>query len=601
MTGTEETTEGAAPQPSAEATKPTSPTGNKPKKTKGRPADSPDVRHSETLSYILRHGAIKEKLEIGADGFIRLDELLKRPKMKNNTIKDIKRVVAENEKQRFTIIEQEEADGTMIRYIWANQAAHHGATKRSKKSHTLPAKMKRRKTMEMDTESDMEMSSGSETGIAKEEDEDGPSRVTSSNLYPYEGIYKDAADKQQIQSMSELDREAILGDRQDEIQKIRDRENIKNMVRAKDEASGKDIVQEIKQRRQAKEKRPKLNDADSAEQRRKRNNLDCESEDGEIDINEEQAMARGQRANKKFEENATLNDIRSVMLTRQRAAELCSTKFFEDYAKGMWVRVSVGFSKDDPKREAKYRVGEIRNVIQHRKYYEVEGQATKVALVVVLAKDEKTVLLDVVSNSSIQENEWMFVVGECKKHSIRLPTKKEISRKMKLIEKHQDWVKEESDITAQVRAKKEMRAQGRGPTTLTVSERLRLESERDQAAALGNMELLGQLNRQLEQASGSFVKTDSVMSELNERNRKANREEIRRAELRGVKINPKLTYEARSSTPSQGPNLSAAGTPSSSAASLAIHNSAAKEKAQLTKFEEMVASQVHVDIDIGDF
>ncbi|POV97056.1 hypothetical protein PSTT_15292 [Puccinia striiformis] len=121
MTGTEETTEGAAPQPSAEATKPTSPTGNKPKKTKGRPADSPDVRHSETLSYILRHGAIKEKLEIGADGFIRLDELLKRPKMKNNTIKDIKRVVAENEKQRFTIIEQEEADGTMIRYIWANQ------------------------------------------------------------------------------------------------------------------------------------------------------------------------------------------------------------------------------------------------------------------------------------------------------------------------------------------------------------------------------------------------------------------------------------------------------------------------------------------------
>ncbi|KAI7959065.1 hypothetical protein MJO28_002856 [Puccinia striiformis f. sp. tritici] len=523
-----------------------------------------------------------------------------------------------------------------------SEAAHHGATKRSKKSHTLPAKMKRRKTMEMDTESDMEMSSGSETGIAKEEDEDGPSRVTSSNLYPYEGIYKDAADKQQIQSMSELDREAILGDRQDEIQKIRDRENIKNMVRAKDEASGKRYsardksrigvtsekaqkLDELKQRRQAKEKRPKLNDADSAEQRRKRNNLDCESEDGEIDINEEQAMARGQRANKKFEENATLNDIRSVMLTRQRAAELCSTKFFEDYAKGMWVRVSVGFSKDDPKREAKYRVGEIRNVIQHRKYYEVEGQATKVALVVVLAKDEKTVLLDVVSNSSIQENEWMFVVGECKKHSIRLPTKKEISRKMKLIEKHQDWVKEESDITAQVRAKKEMRAQGRGPTTLTVSERLRLESERDQAAALGNMELLGQLNRQLEQASGSFVKTDSVMSELNERNRKANREEIRRAELVAndlrrqqmkalesgaavkidpsarVKINPKLTYEARSSTPSQGPNLSAAGTPSSSAASLAIHNSAAKEKAQLTKFEEMVASQVHVDIDIGDF
>lgn len=128
----------------------------------------------------------------------------------------------------------------------------------------------------------------------------------------------------------------------------------------------------------------------------------------------------------------------------------------------------------------------------------------------------------------------------------------------------------QSDITAQVKAKKEMRAQGLGPTTLTVSERLRLESERDQAAALGNLELVAQLTRQLEQASGPSFKTDSLMSQLNERNRKANREEIRRAELAAselrrqqmkalesgaavkldpsarVKINPKLTYEARS-------------------------------------------------------
>jgi RNA polymerase-associated protein RTF1 len=115
-----------------------------------------------------------------------------------------------------------------------------------------------------------------------------------------------------------------------------------------------------------------------------------------------------------------------------------------------------------------------------------------------------------------------------------------------------------------------MRAQGLGPTTLTISERLRLESERDQAAALGNLELAAQLTRQLEQASGAVFKTDSLMSELNERNRKANREEIRRAELAAselrrqqmkaleagaavkldpsarVKINPRLTYEARS-------------------------------------------------------
>ncbi|KAI7959064.1 hypothetical protein MJO28_002855, partial [Puccinia striiformis f. sp. tritici] len=103
------------------ASKPTSPTDNKPKETEGRPADWPDVTLSKTLSYILRHGPIKEKLEIRADGFIRLDGLLKRPKMENNTINDMKRVVARNVKQQFTIIKEEEADGTTIRYIWANQ------------------------------------------------------------------------------------------------------------------------------------------------------------------------------------------------------------------------------------------------------------------------------------------------------------------------------------------------------------------------------------------------------------------------------------------------------------------------------------------------
>ncbi|EFP79889.1 uncharacterized protein PGTG_05114 [Puccinia graminis f. sp. tritici CRL 75-36-700-3] len=107
-------------------------------------------------------------------------------------------------------------------------------------------------------------------------------------------------------------------------------------------------------------------------------------------------------------------------------------------------------------------------------------------------------------------------------------------------------------------------------------------------------------------------------------NRKANCEEIRRAEVAAselgrqqmkvleagaavrldpsarVKINPELTCEARLLTPSQAAKPSASGTPSSSTASSAITNNATKEKTQLSKFEELVASQVHVDINIVD-
>ncbi|SCZ99413.1 BZ3500_MvSof-1268-A1-R1_Chr3-1g06000 [Microbotryum saponariae] len=70
---------------------------------RGRTTDSDDVRHSKTLSYILRHGAAKEHLVLRGDGFVRVDELLKRPKLKGVTFETIQRIVAENEKQRFTL------------------------------------------------------------------------------------------------------------------------------------------------------------------------------------------------------------------------------------------------------------------------------------------------------------------------------------------------------------------------------------------------------------------------------------------------------------------------------------------------------------------
>jgi hypothetical protein len=45
-------------------------------KLRGHPRDSPDVQLSKTLSYLLRHGAEKEKLPIRADGFVSVRDLV---------------------------------------------------------------------------------------------------------------------------------------------------------------------------------------------------------------------------------------------------------------------------------------------------------------------------------------------------------------------------------------------------------------------------------------------------------------------------------------------------------------------------------------------
>ena len=49
--------------------------GGKP--LRGHPKDSPDVRISKTLTWILRHGAKSEGLYLRPDGYVRVNDLVR--------------------------------------------------------------------------------------------------------------------------------------------------------------------------------------------------------------------------------------------------------------------------------------------------------------------------------------------------------------------------------------------------------------------------------------------------------------------------------------------------------------------------------------------
>ncbi|GAA5849510.1 hypothetical protein JCM8547_000480 [Rhodosporidiobolus lusitaniae] len=108
-----------APAPSA----PSSAAPAKPSRNaRGRPTDDPDTRWSKTLSYILRHGAEKEGLKLRPDGFVRVEDLMKRPKLKGCDLETLERIVRENAKQRFTMrAEPTGEDGQEELWIRANQ------------------------------------------------------------------------------------------------------------------------------------------------------------------------------------------------------------------------------------------------------------------------------------------------------------------------------------------------------------------------------------------------------------------------------------------------------------------------------------------------
>ncbi|KAJ7134651.1 KptA family-domain-containing protein [Mycena epipterygia] len=79
-------------------------------KLRGLPKDSPEVRVSKTLSWILRHGAKSEGLAMRPDGYVRVTDLLANPKLKTLDLDALQGIVKVDTKQRYDLIFEEATD-----------------------------------------------------------------------------------------------------------------------------------------------------------------------------------------------------------------------------------------------------------------------------------------------------------------------------------------------------------------------------------------------------------------------------------------------------------------------------------------------------------
>lgn len=93
-------------------------------KLRGLPKDSPEVRLSKTVSWILRHGAEQEGVELRPDGYARVQDLLGRPKLKDMTLEALQDMVQKDAKTRFSLIQEPDPKSGSPEPIWwirANQ------------------------------------------------------------------------------------------------------------------------------------------------------------------------------------------------------------------------------------------------------------------------------------------------------------------------------------------------------------------------------------------------------------------------------------------------------------------------------------------------
>lgn len=81
--------------------------------------DKNKVRLSKKLSYLLRHGAVKEGLKIDENGWVSVRDLLKHPSLKNlcKSIDQINEIVQTDDKQRYSLMTNNHGET----FIKANQ------------------------------------------------------------------------------------------------------------------------------------------------------------------------------------------------------------------------------------------------------------------------------------------------------------------------------------------------------------------------------------------------------------------------------------------------------------------------------------------------
>ncbi|KAJ2612038.1 tRNA 2'-phosphotransferase [Coemansia sp. RSA 1365] len=83
--------------------------------------DSPDVRASKLISYLLRHGAVKEGLKLRDDGSILVSELLAFPRLQSMSFEKLSQIVDTDNKKRYVLFQESQGSAEPVWYIRATQ------------------------------------------------------------------------------------------------------------------------------------------------------------------------------------------------------------------------------------------------------------------------------------------------------------------------------------------------------------------------------------------------------------------------------------------------------------------------------------------------
>ncbi|KAI0389961.1 hypothetical protein F5Y17DRAFT_446737 [Xylariaceae sp. FL0594] len=461
--------------------------------------------------------------------------------------------------------------------------------------HDTTAKARRREHHESDEEEEGEASSvaGSEDSAPMDESDSESdsfpvSHAPNSKMdddedikYPYEGIYASEAEKEEILSMPELEREQLIAKRQEEIDRQRQNTLLRQLLqRNKQDSSlstrkrkASSVELEDGQRKTSRQRtqigsskvgeksaglaslrRARAEKSDRQRHREEeRAKGKSSTQDGRHDDSDgEDVFAESDRdvsrspspERKKISPPADLRDFERVRLSRSRFAEVCFHPGFDEAITGCYCRVAVGPNRETGQPE--YKMGVIKGFTPGRPYAMLRSNKTFITDQYVKIAHGKTVAeypFISCSDSPFTEDDYERYRRLCQEDGVPFPKREQVDAKIDDINalRNRVWTdKEVSDRLARMQSLMKK---------YDSSERNRLVNKLDEAKERGDDARVAELQEQLDKmevpklafrtssllpAKKSAPSTPSQqdrLAQLNAQRRRENAEAVRKAQI----------------------------------------------------------------------
>lgn len=222
-----------------------------------------------------------------------------------------------------------------------------------------------------------------------------------------------------------------------------------------------------------------------------------------------------------------LNQLR---LSRHKMERFVNLPIFERVVINCFVRINIGNNALNQKPV--YRVAEIVGVVETAKIYLLGKTRTNRGLRLRHGTQERVFRLEFISNQEFSESEYHKWIEQCACQNVTLPSLDMIDKKKKDITEALNYEFKDEDVDRIVAEKNRLRNR---PTNYAMKKTM-LMKERDAAMLRGENDLAKELGEEIDGLESRASELDkkrsssiSLISYINDRNRKRNVEEAEKA------------------------------------------------------------------------